>query len=253
MKKEDIYKDLLKQYNVLTDKEKNNINIYKSSLFFHINSLSSIDDLNNLDSFNIFNQLNNKDQFINKYELYKEKINDPKNMFIKHSIFKGIDFSNINTFIDSIKDVYFSLENIKNKMVLSDDLIVYRGCSYNDKEYNLSMGNLVSTSINMDIVEDFLDTFKVNRIYQISLKKGTPVLITPYSIVNTYDDSLDMLCGNNSKGLKLTSSDRQGEIVLFKDSLNLELIEEIKVDDDQFISKYYSTVKENKNINNIKK
>ena len=154
MDKEFVYEDLIRQYNLLEDEEKNSIIIYKSGLFFHINTLSTIDNFNKLSSKQIFDLLKDKDTFINKYVDYKNIIDSPNNVFLKYSLFKNVNFDNIKSFIESIKKIYETLDSLKNKIVLESDLIVYRGCSYdeNDDEYNLSKGNLISTSIDNSIM-----------------------------------------------------------------------------------------------------
>lgn len=248
MNKVEIYNDLMRQYNLLTSKEKNSITIYKSKLFFHINSLSSIDKLMDLSSIEIINKLDNREEFIRKYIEYKQIVDDPKNMFLKFSVFKNIDFTDIESFTDSIKKVYIDLDSIRNKMILAEKLLVYRGCSYSDEEYDISKGNLISTSINSDVVDDFLFTNKKNKIYKIFLKKGTPVMVTPYSIVNSYDNEVNSIMGLNSRQLKVVkgNNNSQMEIVLYKDMLDFYLIEN-KVVDDISIDIMIVDVKENQN------
>lgn len=228
MEENEIYNKLIENYNNLSEVEKQCVLIYKSKLFYHINSISEINDFINISSLEILDNIENKEEFISRYEKYKEEVFKPQNIFLRYSIFNKIDFDNICCFIDSLKSVYKTIDNAKFKLTLPDELTVYRGCSYNqDNDYEISKSNLISTTIDPEQTANFLFTKKENRnkLYVIKLEKGTPVLITPYSILSVYDSEVDYLNNSEIKQTKIINSSNKGqqEIILFKDSLDFKL------------------------------
>ena len=156
MNSELIYHDLLNQYNNLSDQEKQAIMIYKSSLFYHINSISKVDDFENKSADEIFILLDDNNSFVNKFVIFKREIELPKNMIVRYSIFKDISFDDILSFIDSMKNVYQILKDARIKIKLCDDIKVYRGISVKkDTVINkVSNSKLVSTSIKVDDAND---------------------------------------------------------------------------------------------------
>ena len=79
--KNEVYRDLLSQYNNLNEDEARALLIYKSQMFNLINSVSSIDDFNDLsDEFIVKCLDNNIFLECRKFGLNLEK---PENMFLK--------------------------------------------------------------------------------------------------------------------------------------------------------------------------
>lgn len=93
-----IYEDLIKQYEALTEEEKNTLLVYKSRLGRAINSL----DNNDLEIKEI-------------YERYKNLVENPKNLFMKFSVFKDISFKSLEEFIESLIKVKEKLNEISKK------------------------------------------------------------------------------------------------------------------------------------------
>ena len=237
---EKIYKDLLDQYQKLTDQEKNAIRVYKSKLFDFINKITVIDNFLNMSSEEIFKKIPDNNIFVKEYQDYKKIVEKPENFFVKHSVFNDIDFTDILSFIDSLKKNYQIMNKAKDKIVLKDDLLVYRGVSLeeNTKPNNIARGNIISTSINLDVVDQFIskEANKRKNLYLIKLKKGTPLLVTPYSIVAEYSNKQDIVeCLQNNVApelLKIVDKKAYGqqEIIIFEDSINILNIETNEVE-----------------------
>lgn len=107
-----IYGDLIEQYKNLDESEAHALLIYKSRLSRAINSLD-IDD----------------EEVIESYNTYKEYLENPSNIFMKMTVFKDIDFSDISSFKNSLKLVKKKIEDASLKIRLKDDLTVYRALS----------------------------------------------------------------------------------------------------------------------------
>jgi hypothetical protein len=215
-----VYKELLEQYKSLSEEEVKALLVYKSGLAYNINLLARLDDIEDKTAFTILEEINNKDKFRDNYERYKEEISKSNNAVIKYSVFGDINFTDIYSFTDSLKEEYLKLARIKDKIKLKDDLVVYRGCSYDEEEFDISKSNLISTSIDIDKTKDFLYKDKKSKLYVLKLKKDTPVLVIPYSIVDIYDDKFSKLLKEKPQQIRINKDDRQKEVILFKDSLN---------------------------------
>ncbi len=190
-----IYQQLIKEYNKLSDEEKNALLIYKSRLGRAINSLD-----------------NNEEEIANIYEKYNDLLNNPKNIFIKMTIFKDISFVNLVSFKNSLRMILKKVEEVTTKIEISEDITVYRSLSVkkDDSLVPLSRGNLISTSLN---VNECLKFFIPNQdykhyLYQINLEKGTSVAICPYAV----------LLNSKEEQLILTQKKDQQELILSKDS-----------------------------------
>lgn len=96
-----MYKELEKQYELLSLEEKNLLLIYKSRLFDFINRLDLI--MNNMQIKNLYNE---------KYVEFKRIINLPENSFIKYSIFSNISLNTYDSFLNSIKEIQEKIINI---------------------------------------------------------------------------------------------------------------------------------------------
>ena len=188
-----IYEDLIEQYKNLDESEAHALLIYKSRLSRAINSLD-IDD----------------GEVIESYNTYKEYLENPSNIFMKMTVFKDIDFSDISSFKNSLELVKKKIEDASLKMRLKDDLTVYRALSVpsDDSVSFISKGDIISTSTSFDECSKFIipDSNYKHTLYQINLEKDSPVLICPYSIL--IKDGV----------LSLTQRHDQKEIILLKDN-----------------------------------
>lgn len=232
MDSNEVYKKLIYDYNNLSDEAKRAILIYKSALFYHINELSTIDNFLEIDAPILLNSVKDKDKFILRYNDFKKIISNTNNSLIKYVVFKDVDFTDIYTFIESIKKIYSILNN--TRLYLHDNITVYRGVNYEKELCDVSKSNIISTSIDPEQTSPFLFSNEKNnkRLYAISLEKNTPVIVCPYSIKNIYDSEIDYLTNQTPKQLKIVNDLEKGqqEIILFKNSLQFIQTDIKKVD-----------------------
>ena len=190
-----IYEDLIEQYKNLDESEAHALLIYKSRLSRAINSLD-IDD----------------EEVIESYNTYKEYLENPSNIFMKMTVFKDIDFSDISSFKNSLELIKKKIKDASLKMRLKDDLTVYRALSVSkdDSISFISRSDIISTSTSFDECSKFIipDSNYKHTLYQINLEKDSPVLICPYSIL--IKDGV----------LSLTQRHDQKEIILLKNNYN---------------------------------
>lgn len=186
-----VYQDLIQQYDCLSQDDKNTLLIYKSRLSRAINSLD-IDD----------------NEIKDVYDLYKNYLDDTKNIFMKMTVFKDISFDNFDSFKESLRDVKEKLEKVTSKITLPEDITVFRAVSVpKDKELSfISKSEIISTSFSIDECSKFLIPNSNNYLYQINLKQGSSVAICPYSI----------LINQETHQLSLTQKTDQKEVIISK-------------------------------------
>ena len=186
-----VYQDLIQQYDCLSQDDKNTLLIYKSRLSRAINSLD-IDD----------------NEIKDVYDLYKNYLDDTKNIFMKMTVFKDISFDNFDSFKESLRDVKEKLEKVTSKITLPEDITVFRVVSVpKDKELSfISKSEIISTSFSIDECSKFLIPNSNNYLYQINLKQGSSVAICPYSI----------LINQETHQLSLTQKTDQKKVIISK-------------------------------------
>lgn len=232
MNRDDIYNDLVVQYDNLSLIEKQAIMIYKSRLYNLFNSITSITDFLSLNSGQIIERLDNREKLEEDIINFRNILNKPENMVVKYSIFNLIDLNSFNNLVDDLKYIYIILKSARNKLFLNDDLTVYRAVSLNnlDNINGIARGNVISTSIKIDDTLPFLGNGNNDVLYVINVKKGANVLVSPYTLVKTYeneDDYLEKKLNNTSPSLlKVMSRGKKGqqEVILFNDDFMLENI-----------------------------
>ncbi len=100
-----MYEDLVKQFETLSDDEKNALLVYKSKLGIAINAMD-----------NDFSKVRRI------YNEYKELVDMPQNLFIKMSVFKDIDFSSEEIILDN--DIYdFNYVDSANVPLMSHEIV----------------------------------------------------------------------------------------------------------------------------------
>ena len=222
-----MYEYLKEEFEKLSEEEKNALMIYKSRLGLAINDMNRIDEI---------------------YYFYKDIINDPKNIFLKMSVFKDIDFSNVISFSESLDHIYEIVKKATSKIVLKEDLTVYRMVSIKDDEElkDISKGTVISTSINIDTCSKFLineEGYK-HYLYQINLEKGSKVGICPYSILYNRGDNTVTLSKNSD----------QEEIIINKYNYNFENkdVHEVSLDNG-IVLNIISYDSKNKELNSLQR
>lgn len=190
-----IYEDLIKQYEELSTEDKNALLVYKSRLGRAINSIG-----------------NNDSEIEEIYEQYKKLLDDPKNIFMAYTVFKDISFTTINDFKTSLISIKERLKTVASKITLPIDITVYRALSIkeDDNLFPLAKDTLISTSLNIGECNKFfiLNQGYKHYLYQIDLKKSSPLALCPYAI----------LLDKNNNRLILTQRQDQEEIILSKDN-----------------------------------
>lgn len=218
--------NIKEQYELLSSDIRKALLIYKSRLGLAMNYLSYLNS-SYLDYLKNSCCKNKMMQFV--YTSYKSLLSDPKNSFIKYSVFSNVDFSSMENFIKSLNDVnqiIFSQPN--ERIFLSEPCHVYRAfSSQSNEEQEISLGNFVSTTKNVDEAEDyFIDKpLYTHYLYDIYLEKDTPVLLCPYGVCLTDKDELYL-------------SRQVGEdvVIFLKNEIDITLINEktIKEDDGNY-------------------
>lgn len=187
-----IYQQLIEEYNKLTDEEKNALFVYKSRLGRAMNSLG-----------------NNDEEIEEIYQEYKQLLSNPKNMFMYMTVFKNINFNDVESFKESLQKVEQEVKKT-TKLIISKDITVYRAISIKEPEKldMLSKTDLISTSLDMNECTKFLipNQGYQHYLYQINLEKGSEVAICPYAI----------LLNSSEEQLVLTQRKDQEEIILDK-------------------------------------
>ena len=154
-------------------------------------------------------------------------LNNLNNSFIKNTVFNNIRFDSFNNFIEDLKEVIVILNKISFKIVLNEDLVVYRSILVGNNEkfdFINDSPSFISTSIKVDDTERFLngDSNKEKHFYSIKLPKGLPVIVSPFSIVRKYDSVIDSIQSNFDYSLMVSNRGVNGqqEIILFKDLIS---------------------------------
>lgn len=227
-----MYEDLINQFENLSEDDKNTLLVYKSSLGVAINSLD-----------------NDNEKVLEIYNRYKKLLDNPKNIFMKMTVFKDIDFDNEISFRESLEEIRKKLSILTSSLTLNDDLTVYRIVSVptNKDVSDISKSEFISTSININTCLKFLivkDNYK-HYLYQINLKKDFPISICPYSI----------LYNEKEEQLKLTKTSDQEEIILNKENFNFDCYDTstISLDNIEINVKLFDSVVKIKNNNKINK
>ncbi len=206
-----IYENLIQQYNELSDEEKNALLIYKSRIGRAINALNR-----------------DEKEILDVYNRYKELLSNPKNLFVQYTIFKNVSFSNLENFKKSLSDVLELVIQATKKIVLPENVMVYRAISVERNKYTfLSKGDLVSTSLDVNKCDPFFQMDQNQNydhyLYQIHLDKFSNVAICPYALM--YDELKNQLF--------LSQKYDQQEIILVKDDFIFSEMaqEEVEVKD----------------------
>ena len=209
--------ELINQYQMLTKEEKNDILLYNSQLRELINAVNESYETD-------FEGLLN-----NTYDEYKIVANNPSNYFLKNSILYNIDDSSVQAFKESIIKIKETINNIKNKIILNEDLTVFRGVSIEmGLGYNsFSNHELFATSKDYENSQRYLIPNNRNYLEVITLKAGTSVIISPFILSCKYEEKEDV-ANCLARGIKPTfltiKNNSEDNIILFKS--DLEILEE---------------------------
>ncbi len=228
MTSEEIYADLLLQYEKLSLEEKNAILIYKSQLYLFLNPMTRIPNYLEMSEEELLERLP-KEKLLKEFQNLKRIVKMPKNYSIYYSVFSSIDFTDIYTCLRSLKKISILLDQARGKITLPDTLTVYRGISVEQDELSdIAFGKYLSTGLQIEDTEFFLFWNKYSHIYEIQVEKGASVLVTPYSLLMTYDKDqspLECLLNHIPKTtFKIARRNKnfQQELVFFREELEIE-------------------------------
>ncbi len=229
MNSNELYNQLVLQYDYLTKEEQMAILIYQSKLYLLLNSMTTIPHFLEMDEAELFQKMNHP-EFVQVFESFRRIVKLPKNLTIRHTVFSSIDFTNLYTCLHSLKKTYLTLMGAFGKIILPDDLSVYRGVSIGEEEplVNGSIGEFLSTDMEIENISSFLFHKPKNHIFKIHIPKGYPILFSPYSIVLTYDaktNHLEQILKHEPMTQLKVIPKREGcqkEIILFHKGLHMQ-------------------------------
>ena len=143
---------------------------------------------------------------------------------IRMSIFKNINLTSKELFIDSIYKVKEILNNTTKKLIINEDTTLYRAISSNNDINNISKSNIISTSLSFGETLNFANAGENITLHQINIKKGSHVACIPYAILND----------TKTHRIILTNKKDQEEILLNKEiyefeELNKQIINNIEI------------------------
>ena len=199
-------KSLRKQYDSnLTLDQKDAIIIYQSALFCFFSEISAIEDyktktpeelwtiLKEKKVFHLVSQSGSFDRLI-KYREQNRGNHDDRLLRILNKVLpegcneikfgKNSDENMMQELIENIRKQMDIIEGIpKDSLVLPQDVVTYRGIQIGSETINPirpSKGELISTSLSCENAQQFNNR---DIFFKLNLKKGMPVLYSPYYIV----------------------------------------------------------------------
>lgn len=259
---EEAYKTLLNMFYNLTEEEQEAILIYKGCLFECINQMSAIDGFENIESEKLYDMLIVNQKFSDtvsvflksmRWEKIVEKVYNNEQLLSSYSameqaeikslydkfqqkiykILGKVDISTKKSFMESLKKIYNTIKSAEGKLVLPFDLTVYRGIGLDDEKTNgeVARGSIISTT--MDFFKAYKYTSgKTKKIFHLKLKKGTPFLISPYTIgASDIDYRLRRVVYNLNSEVDFDTK----EVILFEDGLFKENTSSFMVERNGFL------------------
>ena len=198
-KNQRIMRDLTRQFESnLTLEQKQAIEIYNSEFYLIINEITKVPNYENLSDEDIYNIILSGPNassidllyFFKNLQVYNK--NNDNNKLAQ--LFKGILG---NSLIDTIHNLRKQIEILNNisptSIILPEDISIYRGIgnSFNnstEQEFiNPNYGRFMSTSMDSEIATNVArrnkDTENNIRMIKINLKKGCPVIVSPFRII----------------------------------------------------------------------
>ena len=191
-----IIDSLTKQYNKsLNDKERASLILYTSIYRKLFDMIMSVDNYSKMDIKELVFNLSELDGFNRIYnDCYTEvsKIIDLDiNKNIKNKVFKNIDFTSKETFIDSLRDCIKVISNINSKMTLKDNLHLFFATSI---DYDINTDIFINTSLNIAPLLVNKDNYQV---FACDVNKGINVLFCPSYLklpsINAYNQSIEIV------------------------------------------------------------
>ena len=224
--------DLFKQYREkLTVEEQAIMILYNSKYREYFDRFMEMKDIDMLPLNKVIKKLNSTKGFSKIksecFDAVKVRIQDPANANIKEQLFSNVDFTDYNSFVTSLINMYKKLRSMEYKLLLNSDIILYYGSSiyYHifDEQLRLVTNNLDGIINNMNVKKDVVGI--------VELKKGTPLLYSPY-----YLDFGDLYGNDTNPDLTMNIK----EMVYFDLLVNLTNVNIVKETNSVKVARYYS-------------
>ena len=193
---ESIKEDLTKQFNNnLNEDEKNALILFTSIYHDLFEMIMQIQDYQSASISHIISLLNITDGFVEVYDrnynLIRELLELDANKKIKNTVFKTIDFSNKNKFIESIRNNINLISNINDKIKFKYNFKLY----FDTNNFNnLNNDKFIFTSNN---INNFMNYKTNNRIIIANIKSEINVLFAPLylklPITNAYNQEIELI------------------------------------------------------------
>ena len=241
--------NLLKQYHLLNDKEQNAILVYKSSMGMLINKINKY----LLDTSDAAQVLQNPSLVEEARDCYEEFLEfyhtDP---ILKHTLLKNINMKSISTFIMSLIDISYTLDECADKIKTDQRMRLYRLVSYNDTYEDIAESEFVSTTGDINVCNAFMKADQNYILYEFDVDDNTPVMVCPYSIKAHYDSFFDYMLNHKPKSISIKEGDSQKEVILYKSRCNYDIMGEETIDKDGFHLKRIRVKVRNKKLEEVK-
>ncbi len=179
----EIAANLTIQFKEKLDSEEQSILVLHNNLQYRmiIDAILGVDHFETLPVKNVIKQIRKINGFSkfksDCYDVLKKRIDDPINVNVKNTLFKGFDFTSFETFISSLIPLLVKLKNLNNKMVLNSDINMYTLVNKPEDVKNKLFVNLTN-----DINTMYAEASKQKKtIALVLLKSNIPVLYSPYT------------------------------------------------------------------------
>ena len=226
----------------LNNSEKNALILYTSIYNSIFNMIINIKDYDTISISKLISLLNITDGYLKEFN---KAYNDIKKLLeldinnkVKNLVFADINFSNKESFIESLRESINKLMNIKNKLTLKNNLYLYSSIDNINRIEDIKIfktsGNISSYMLNKG--NDY-------KILVFSVKKGVNILLSPFYLrinndkIELMDDkNPNILLNHNDVNLNILESD----FVITKFKSNL-----IKKIDYSYVNKFDISFKVN--------
>jgi len=190
---EQIYKNLIEQFYSLDEREQHAIFVYKSRFFLFVSKILNIENYKSLSGIELETIIKNDIDYDVMHGIFKGFHGTIGGSKLKENpIFKFIDTESFANMLESIKTVVPYIESASSKMILQEDITVYRATNGSEiPSGKLSNSGVVSTSTCKETARGFMadyDPFRpmhygsVGTLYELEIKKGTHVMVSPKGV-----------------------------------------------------------------------
>lgn len=196
----------------LTNYEKNALILYTSIYQKIFDMVMDIPNFNGISITKLISLLNITDGFLkvydNSFNEIKKLLELDVNKKIKDLIFSNISFNSKEDFIESIRENIRIILNIKNKMILKNNLYLY---SCTDDINELEEKKLIKASNN---ISTYMQNKSSNyKVLVLSVKKSVNVLLSAFYLKIT-DDKIELV------------EDKNPDILFNNNDVNLTLLDD---------------------------